>query len=410
METNKIVIELPKINNNRIDYLYEVSGEWKEVFKTEENFFVEYSQDISQVPLGIAIIPLIANILPIAWIFDAEIIMPVCDKAFYDSIPEFKKGYSEMYPMIQFKGKITVENIQENHSERNGLSGAFFSGGVDAFNTLICHVDEKPALITLWGSDVKLDDTEGWKKVETHISNTANDFGIDFMTVKSSFRYFFKEWKLDEKVKESGDGWWHGFQHGIGIISHAAPIAFLNGMDTLYFASSFTIADKGKVTCASDPTIDNFVRYGDTCIIHDGYEFNRQMKVHNIVEYVKKYNKKIPLRVCWESKGGANCCSCEKCWRTMLSIYAENSNPNDFDFIFSDDGLKKISNKMRYERYVSFRKAVYKTIQNDMHRNFNKANLPKEIQWFYSIDLDKLGNPSIFGKVRNRVVRVFMKK
>ena len=126
-----------------------------------------------------------------------------------------------------------------------------------------------------------------------------------------------------------------------------------------------------------------------------------------IVRYMEG-NKKIPLRVCWESKGGSNCCICEKCWRTILAIYAENSNSKDFDFILSKDGLKKVSNKMRYDTYYKLKHPAYAIIQNHFNNNCNKENLPKEIQWFYDIDLDKLVNSSIFRKVRNKIIRKFI--
>ena len=89
---NRVIITPPLISGSRIDYRYTVEGEWKEAFK-KEPFFIEYSRDISSVPDGITIIPLLAQILPIAWLYNAEIIMQSCDKAFYDSIDEFKKGY-----------------------------------------------------------------------------------------------------------------------------------------------------------------------------------------------------------------------------------------------------------------------------------------------------------------------------
>ncbi len=81
---------------------------------------------------------------------------------------------------------------------------------------------------------------------------------------------------------ESGDGWWHGFQHGIQVIGHAAPITCLMGKSTVYFASSFTSKEKGIITCASDPTIDNHLRFCQVKVVHDGYEFDRQDKVRDL--------------------------------------------------------------------------------------------------------------------------------
>lgn len=241
---NKITVDSINIEKRKIICHYHVEGPWKNAFKEKESMAIEYSVDVSTVPQGIAVIPFLANLLPMAWVFDAEIAISSCDKTFYDSIPLFKKGYQDMYPMMALRGSLMAEKLEENISTAKGRSGAFFSGGVDAFNTLVCHVAEKPVLLTLWGADVKLSDENGWKNVLSHLQDTSREFGTDYVTIKSEFRMFQEEGILTEAVKKSGDGWWHGFQHGIGIICHAAPVAWVLGLSTVYFASSFTAADK----------------------------------------------------------------------------------------------------------------------------------------------------------------------
>ncbi len=399
---NKIIIQLPKIENQKIIYSYDVLGEWDEAFNSSNEFFIEYSCNLLNLPLGVAIVPLLANILPISWVYDAEIVAPICDEDFYNSINDFKKGYIDMYPTMTFGGKLTVEKIEKNVVNKQNGCAAFFSGGVDAFNTLTQHFEEKPTLITLWGADIKLNDINGWNNIEKHLEKAADDFEIDFVVVKSSFRMFLNESVLIKKVEQSGDGWWHGFQHGIGIISHAAPIMYVLGKETVYFASSFTAADKGKVTCASDPTIDNFVKFCSCNVVHDGYEFTRQMKIHNITQFSRKTGKNIPLRVCWESTGGSNCCNCEKCWRTIMGIYAEGENPHDYGFEYSDEQFSKLSKKLRYSGNKMLGPLRYKPIQDSMRKNTEKNDLPKSIRWFYDIDINKLGKRPILMRVYDK--------
>lgn len=402
---NKITVESINIEKRKIICHYHVEGPWKNAFKEKDSMAIEYSVDVSTVPQGIAVVPFLANLLPMAWVFDADIAIPSCDKTFYDSIPLFKKGYQDMYPMMALRGSLMAEKLEENISTAKGRSGAFFSGGVDAFNTLVCHVAEKPVLLTLWGADVKLSDENGWKNVLSHLQDTSREFGTDYVTIKSEFRMFQEEGILTEAVKKSGDGWWHGFQHGVGIICHAAPVAWVLGLSTVYFASSFTAADKGKVTCASDPTIDNFVRFGGTHIVHDGYEFTRQMKVHNITQFAKKSGMKIPLRVCWESTGGSNCCRCEKCWRTMLAVYAENQNPREYGFDYTDTELAQIAKKMRYGGNKMFGALRYEPIQKAMQKNCEKKELPQEIRWFYDANMDNLGQAPLWRKCARKIKR-----
>ena len=186
---------------------------------------------------------------------------------------------------------------------------------------------------------------------------------------------------------------------------------------TVYFASSFTVAEKGKITCASDPTIDNFVKFGCTHIVHDGYEFDRQDKVHNITEFSERTGINIPLRVCWQSTGGRNCCQCEKCWRTILEIIAEGKNAQDFDFKYTQSDLKNF-HKLYYDKknIPDYRRdSVYSETQKLMRKNLNCSDLPKELQWFYKTDIKKLGHHPFrqgFNKClekAKRVIRKFVK-
>lgn len=406
---NKIIIDNPQIKQNRIIYTYKIEGEWKEAFEDTDSFSIEYSEDISAIPEGIAVVPLLANILPMSWVYDADIEVSVCDEDFYYSIPNFKKGYVDMYPMMNLDGTIRVEKLQKNLSYKRDKEAAFFSGGVDAFNTLVSHAESHPILLTLWGADVKLDDTVGWMNVLTHLQETALAFDTSYVTIKSEFRTFLRHECLSQKVANSGDGWWHGFQHGIGVICHAAPVAYINGISKIYFASSYTAADKGKMTCASDPTIDNQVRFCGTQIIHDGYEFTRQMKVHNIVEYSKKTGIKIPLRVCWEATGGSNCCNCEKCWRTILAVYADGENPRDYGFEYTDRQLNQLAKKMRYSGHKMFVALYYESIQKSMRENCEQNDLPKALRWFYNVDINRLGKIPLWKKVERKIKSCFRK-
>ena len=401
IKKNRIILNNIDITENRIEYNYNIDGEWAECFSLEQSFFVEYNNsDIMNVPKSIAVIPFLGSVLPMAWVCDAEVVIPECDKDFIDNIDDVKNGYINMFPGFNFGGCLNVEKVIDN--SRDSLDGvmSLFSGGVDAFNTLTMHADEKLILLSLWGADVKLTDEAGWNIVSEHLKQTAKDFNIDCVEAKTSFRRFLKEGKLDKVVSSSGDGWWHGFQHGMGIITHAAPIAYLRDVKTVYIASSFTAADKGNYTCASDPTIDNHIRFGGSSVCHDGYEFARQQKIHNIVEFCKKTGKSISLRVCWESSGGSNCCECEKCWRTILGIIAEKQDPRKFGFEYTDNSFKKLSRKWRFSDNIMCGSLRYGPIHDAMHSNWERKDIPNELKWFYYTKREKLGVHPVIHNVK----------
>ena len=417
-QDNIITIETPIISGNTVEYKYVINGEWQDVFRESESFRIEYSIDVANVPVEILLIPLLTNVLPISWVCDAEIIVPVCDEDFYNSIPAIKHGYENMYPMLHFSGKMTAKALKRNTVKSERGSAMFFSGGVDAFCTLIRHREEKPTLITLWGADISFEDTAGWIVVKDHLVEVSKLFNVDYVTVKSGFRRFLKEDVLSQQVKKSNDGWWHGFQHGIGIIGHAAPVMYAFGKRIVYIASSFTAADKGKVTCASDPSIDNFVRFSGSTVIHDGYELNRLDKIKIITQFSHESGIKVPLRVCWESKGGSNCCHCEKCWRTILGIYATGTDPKEFGFNYPT--LKKLGKEIQHNRAKlgTHKESRYKLIWKAIRNNYSIWTIDPGLRWFYLSKFSELETGTILermcqefkrvaGKAKRKIKRVF---
>ena len=53
------------VTNNRVEFFLTLEGDVAQYF-TDINYFLEYNEDISEVPKGILVIPLLGNILPIA--------------------------------------------------------------------------------------------------------------------------------------------------------------------------------------------------------------------------------------------------------------------------------------------------------------------------------------------------------
>lgn len=385
VRVNKLVLNVLRIGSNKIEFNCSISGEWQKYF-TVEKFFVEYEEDITSVPESILVVPIFGTILQLSWIFDAEIYCKEIDEDFYNAIPAIKKGYADMYPELELKGNIKIEKTVRNSMQLDGRTATMFSGGADAFCTLITHIDDNPLLMTVWGADVGVDNEQGWNTVNKHRKSVLEEWNLDGTVVKSSLRKFINEAEIERYVvPKTGDNWWHGFHHSIGMFCLMAPICYLLEIKKIYVASSFTEKDKGKVKCASDPTIDNYVEFCGCKVIHDGYELDRPQKIARICSYSEKTHQPIPLRVCWKSKDGSNCCSCEKCFRTILGIYSENKNPHDFGFVYDSKMLKKMSDDAKVGNQLFFgrRKELYSKMANNLRKNCSKKSLPKELMWIY---------------------------
>ena len=333
------------------------------------------------------------NVLPIVWLTDATLYLDELDEDFYNCVEKLKQGYREIYPNLQFKGKIECKKIRYEREECNQRSLVFFSGGVDAFATLIAHIDECPTLFSICGADVKLANKTGWNTVMTQIKEVSDNFNLYAIQCYSNFREFIDEEKLCELVTDLGakDDYWHGFQHGIGLIGHAAPLAYSYGYTKNYIASSYTIRERGICTCASDPRIDNSMRFCDSKVCHDQFEYNRQEKIQHIVEYCRKNNVNVKLRVCWITDSGNNCCTCEKCIRTIYGILAEKENPMSYGFY--DVNLLKLKCLLKYKIRIA---DILLPLWGDIINRLNEQEKGStEIEWLRGYNVEKIENNQV---------------
>lgn len=387
MFERKIIIGKPVFSNGRYTIPFEVPSELASCFKVDSFWFE--SPDAGVVPDSIAVVPAVANLLPFSWVFDCMLEVGELDKVFYDAIPKIKKGYIDMLQNLTLRGGLEVASVDVEHS--NDLEKSYnaplllFSGGVDAWCTLVRHVQERPRIVSIWGADIRSYNDSGWDIVQGHSMSVARSFDLSYSFVKSNFREMLDYQILSDCLKDFGTeyGWWHDLQHGIGLLSLTVPLAYATNAPRTYIASSFFEGDKGKYVCASDPTIDNVFAAGPTRGFHDGYELTRQNKIEAIVDFAESSNNEVNLRVCFHVQSGHNCCSCEKCGRTILGIYAAGGNPADFGFRYSFVKLALLSFKMRF--FYIMRLENYVPIQNASRLPSSK--IPRVFHWIIRRDL-----------------------
>ncbi|MDE6137064.1 MAG: hypothetical protein K2F97_06280 [Muribaculaceae bacterium] len=387
----RIVVREVTTKGGCVAVRFDVSAGLRDFF-AEREMRVEYDMDLTGLPEAVAVVPFVCNVLPIVWLTDAVLEPGVLDADFYDHIDDIRGGYEAMFPTLRFGGRVcasseTCRGVPRAAGE--GDCAALFSGGVDAFATLLRHLDERPVAVTLWGADVRLDDEQGWARMRAHTKTTARQYGLRSVTAKTNFRGFLNERALGRLVAASGDGWWHGFQHGIGILGHVAPVAWAFGLKRVYIASSFSEADKGKYTAASDPTIDNHVHFCGARVVHDGYELERQQKVDLICRATERSGVRPMVHVCWESTGGRNCCGCEKCLRTIYAILAAGGRPADYGFDITARQWRRSRGVVLGAMRPSFR-LKWRVIQERL-RELPREDVPEGARWLLGCDLERSG-------------------
>lgn len=342
---NKIALRCRKAGR-RISIDYDVSGPWSEAFNLkgitgwfanvgmgEHGFYCEYEEDIESVPDGIAIIPMLANLAPIAWLYNATVELDEIDADCLSSLEDVRFGYAAMYPMFDLQWRVEAKAITKNrigHPKSPPL--VLFSGGVDAVFSMLGYRPIRPTILTIWGADMFFSDEPNWRRTSEANRALAERFGVTYTSLKSSFRFFMNYTVLDQRLSEIGGSYWHDFQYGIGLLGLAAPLAWQRGTRTVVISSSYSSKDAYRVRCGSDPTLDAVFRFFDCQCQHYEYTVNRQDKVAFICSQARLMREKIPLRVCFTNLDGTNCCKCDKCMRTIFAIYAEGCDPRDFNF------------------------------------------------------------------------------
>lgn len=387
---NEIILKnIEVINGNKVVYHYDINGSesFKKIFWLGIPFSVEYSENVENVPNDILVIPFVCNVLPIIWFNNASLHIDSIDKDFYNSIPNLKKAYKNMLSNIKFGGKIYVKEIIENRIKLTKKTVTFFSGGVDSFSTLICNLKLKPSLITICGGAIDFNNEKEWNNVKFYTTTIGKQFNLQNLFIKSSLRAFIDNSELEKQFHDKlNDNWWHAVQYSIGMISLVAPLCYKYKISKVLFPSTYTEKEK-NVICASRPEIDENLRFCSTTIVHDGYVFTRQQKVNNICNYIKKTNSNFIIRVCYRSLIGDNCCKCEKCYRSIMALIAEQIDPRKFGFNINKKTIRDI--KSFLTKGDSLDNSVVSSMWRDIINKFieNKdywINI-KELSWIIEI-------------------------
>ena len=385
IKENIIKVEKVNIKENIIEVDYTVSEDLQKFFNMENKFKIQYGENIEDVPEEIAIIPFVSNVLPIIWLTNSTLEIENLDANYFKSIEGTREAFEQMYPKVQWKGNIEVKNIKEFKEKypREKRNSIFFSGGVDSTSSLITVKKSKPILITIWGSDIWDYDELGWKEAKETVERFGKQFELENRYLKSNFRKFINEQELTKESQiKLKDSWWHGVQHGIGLLGHVAPYAYKYNIVTHYIPATYTKKDK-KVTCASYPTIDESVKFANCNIVHEGFDKTRQQKIQNICDYCKKTNMKLNLRVCYMERGTKlNCCHCEKCYRTILGIIAEKQDPRLYGFAVEKEVLHNIEVGIKNKALITkSTKKMWKEIRSKFLENKSFWKDKEEIKW-----------------------------
>lgn len=386
---NKIVLNQIIVNRNSVEYKYSVNKKLKKYF-TSDTFFLQYDIDVSNVPISVLTIPFVNCMAAISWLTDAMLFVDEIDATYYESFKQLKRAYSELHS-IPLKGLFVPSVIRHNILEKSDESLLLFGGGVDCHSSLLRNKQQIKGLVNIYGWLKSLDEDNNVDNSDkSQIKEVADRFGIKSYHVRSNFASQFYMKEIDILCQKINTSYWYGFLHPMAFLSISVPISWVKGISNLMIASSFT-KDRADVHCGSFVTTDsefNFAINGNTR--HDGFELNRQDKVRILVDYQKQIGRPYFIQAC--SFNDHNCCECEKCFRTIIELIAENANPIDFGFNINDSvkqHWEKIINRDVGLWGVSKENYYYYYARIRMKENYAKIKDKEFVDWFLSFDFEK---------------------
>jgi hypothetical protein len=186
--------------------------------------------------------------------------------------------------------------------------GAFFSGGVDSFYTVLKNIARYPVgdsralthLVMLHGFDVREEDEALFARLSAPLRDAAAALGREFVPLRTNLRELFGDDDFD-------------VTHGVVLAGAGHAMAGL--FHTLYIASSYPYSELRP--WGSHPNLDPLWSSERLDFVHDGAERSRPEKLARIASSPVALRA---LRVCWMQRDAYNCGECEKCIRTMLGL------------------------------------------------------------------------------------------
>lgn len=238
-----------------------------------------------------------------------EISKPV-DRDLFINVHELMRVWNCWYPQLN-PVRIVADIADAGIRGSSDATGAFFSGGVDAWFTFLTHEDGLNAgafpidyLLCVWGLDVRLTNHEGYRALNDALGRATAESDTQLIDVATNIR--------DTRWWNTAD--WGPVAHGSGLaaIGHA-----LSGMCARVLIPASHRYDD-DVPWGSHPLADPLLSSSLTRIIHDGAGFNRVQKME---EVIKSQAALDSLQVCWASGHYDNCGVCPKCVRTLTTLY-----------------------------------------------------------------------------------------
>lgn len=302
-----------------------------------DDFFVRYEKkdvDVKDLNASTVIMPFLMNVIPLIWLSGEVWDIEEIDQSLFQSLTLLKTIFAHFYPKASWNGTLRVKRLVSNTiaSPKTNTFAMPFSGGLDSIHTSLSYPEEHQILITVREHVGYVNDIQ-WSKAIKNVVAFAQIFGHDNVFVESNYQRFIKA----DALFCNTPGMASGTSHGLGWVGIAAPVLIAKRCNLFRIASSLSWNfPYQKPLC---PMIDDNIAFANITVRHDGFNFRRVDKTEAALPFFKNTQRNCILYVCQKNNDGKNCCSCEKCKRTLGALIALGETsfaPYGFDITLQD--------------------------------------------------------------------------
>ena len=335
--------------DNTFVYHYE-AGSFMRRFLADKPLWVRYEGSVKDIPPGIASIPFLGIIFPIIWFYDCALDVPVVDATYAASMESVKAVYQLRYPRIDLSGTVNIGKKVYTPPRDYSRNASFFTGGVDSMATALRHRQEDPLLISIWGSEQRQHQETAWQTVSAAQIGAAKEMGLQRTTIASNYLDILQQWALDAyfpgRLQRS---WYVEVAYGAIFLGLSAPLAWREGVGTVYIGSSYTA--ENEPPDGSYPMLIEQTAWAGTRAVYDGGDEERQEKMERIVAEIRGSFPGLKLNVCTLGKEQGNCNLCERCSRTIAGLALMGINPSRHGFVVAADTPERIREALEQKEW-----------------------------------------------------------
>jgi hypothetical protein len=337
----------------------------------------------------------------------ANVYVDSIDADYLYSMNKVKDAFNEIYPDLNFQGEIYPNKIVINKFANDRL-GMLFSGGLDSTSLYIQNRSNKPDLFTMIGGVIPSDNHYYIRKMKNVYGDFAQEEKLNLFFIESDVRSFLNEVLLSviNASKIFSLPWWEAINHGIVQLSLCAPIT-IQKISNMKIALTETFLSN----FGADERIVGNIRWAGIDVIPEGYEYNRQEKIHYILKKFVVNNYHPKLQVCIFAptvSEGLNCGYCEKCSRDIISLIVEGINPEKCGFKVYDDFFEHAKKRVIPTSKPGKWTPVQKLISDNMKYTFISSSTHDFFYWFKNYDFsEQIEEPYIKSITYNALSHLF---